>query len=193
MKTLKIIFTGFFILSLLPNAFSQSEDKVWLFDEITVKPEQHDNFVSSLREIMKLFKENGYPYDVQTYSSLIGFKYYGVRELASPSSYEEVRAATSECWSKIDREIYDNYVQCFESNKQFVLRELGKYSYHPEQPRVGWSEFNYAVWDVQYVKSDKVQEYYEIQFVERLGKKLVLTKAGKALYERTVAAGVTFE
>jgi DNA-binding transcriptional LysR family regulator len=29
----------------------------------------------------------------------------------------------------------------------------------------------------------RLQEYYEIQFVERLGKKLVLTKAGKALYD----------
>lgn len=29
----------------------------------------------------------------------------------------------------------------------------------------------------------RLQEYYEIQFVERLGKKLVLTKAGTALYE----------
>ena len=29
----------------------------------------------------------------------------------------------------------------------------------------------------------RLQEYYEIKFVERLGKKLVLTKAGTALYE----------
>lgn len=29
----------------------------------------------------------------------------------------------------------------------------------------------------------RLQEYYEIQFVERVGKKLILTKAGKALYD----------
>ena len=29
----------------------------------------------------------------------------------------------------------------------------------------------------------RLQEYYELQFVERLGKKLVLTKAGQALYD----------
>ena len=29
----------------------------------------------------------------------------------------------------------------------------------------------------------RLQEYYEIKFVERLGKRLVLTKAGTALYE----------
>jgi len=172
MKTLKFILLGTIFLCLFVNAFSQTEDKIWLFDEMTIKPEQHDNFVRLQREIMKLFKDNGYPYDIQVYSSLIGFKYYGVRALESPSSYEEVRTATSECWSKIDKEIYDNYVLCIESNKQFVLRELSKYSYHPEQPRVYWSEFNYAVWDIQYVKFDKVQEYFKIleNFNELLNK-----------------------
>ena len=171
MKTLKTLLSGILFLCLFTNAFTQPEDKVWLFDEAVIKPEQVQNFEKSLKEVMKLFKENSYPYDIQVYSST-GFKYYFVRPLESTSSYEEVTAATGEVWSKIDSDIYNNYVQCFKSDQQFVLRELGKYSYHPEQPRVDWSEFGYAAWDVHYVKFDKVQEYNEImgKFTELLNK-----------------------
>jgi hypothetical protein len=161
MKTLKFFLSGIFVLSLVNNAFSQPADKVWLFDEAEIKPEQVQNFEQSLKEVMKLFKENSYPYDIQVYRST-GFKYYFVRQLESPSSYEDVTAATSEVWSKIDSDIYINYVQCFKSDKQFVLSELGNFSYHPEQPRVKWSELSYALWDVGYVKFEKLKEYNEV-------------------------------
>jgi hypothetical protein len=172
MKTLKFILTGIFILSLFTNAFSQREDKVWLFDEAVIKPEQVQNFEKSLKEVIKLFKENSYPYDIQVYRGYLDFKYYFVWELETPSSYEDVTSASRECWSKIDKAVYDNYVQWFESDRQFVVRELGKYSYHPEKPRIAWSEVNYAVWDMHYVKFDKVQEYNELigKFTELLNK-----------------------
>jgi len=161
MKTLKILFAGILFLSLFINAYSQPEDKVWLFDEAVIKPEQVQNFEKSLKEVMKLFKENSYPYNIRVYSST-GFKYYFIRALESPSSYEEVTAAISEVWSKIDSDIYNNYVQCFKSDKQFVLRELGKYSYYPERSRVNWNDLTYALWDVGYAKFDKLKEYNEV-------------------------------
>ena len=110
---------------------------------------------------MQLFKENSYPYEVQVYSST-GFRYYFFRQLENMDSYDEVISATTECWSKIDQNIFNNYAQCFESDKQFVMKELGNYTYRPEQPRAKWSEFKYGLWDVHYVKFEKIKEYREI-------------------------------
>lgn len=161
MKTLKVILLGIIFLCPFTNSFSQSEGSVWLFDEAEIKPEQVHNFEESLKEVMQLFKENSYPYNIQVYSST-GFKYYFVRPLQNPDSYDEVTKATSDCWSKIDQGVFDNYVKCFESDKQFVLRDLNKYRYRPNEPRIEMNEIKYAVWDIHYVKFDKLNEYYQV-------------------------------
>ncbi len=161
MKNLRILLSGVIFLSLIISAYSQSNDKLWLVDEIVVKPEQLANFEKSQKKINQFFKDNNYPYEIQVYSST-GFKFYSFRRLESIASYDEVISATSDCWSKIDRDIYNNYVQCFSSDKKFIMKEKGKYTYRPEQQRIEWSEINYGIWDVHYVKSDKIKEYFEV-------------------------------
>jgi hypothetical protein len=160
MKNFRILLLGIVFLSLIYSAYSQSQDKFWLVDEAVIKPEQVANFKESLKEMVQLFKENSYPYDIQVYAST-GFRYYFFRELESMDSYDEVSSATSDCWSKIDQDIFNNYVQCFKSDKQFVMKDIGKYTYRPEQQRVEWSEFKYGVWYVQFVKFDKIKEYLD--------------------------------
>ena len=63
---------------------------------------------ASRKQIILLFKENSYPYDIQVYRST-GFKYYFMRELENLNSYDELTAVTKECWSKIDENVIENY------------------------------------------------------------------------------------
>lgn len=199
MKNLKSILLGILFLCLFANAFSQSEDRVWLIDEAMVKPEQVQNFEQSLKEMTQLFKENSYPHNIYVYRST-GFKYYFMRELESLSSYDELTAVTEECWLKIDQNVLDNYNQCFVSGKKFVLRQSGKYSYQPKEPRISFAngEIKYVMWDVHYVKFDKLKEYYEVldKFTELVNKHNfddpVLLLSGIIGTENPMSVGVLF-
>lgn len=161
MKTLKSIFTGLFILSMFTTAYSQSQNKLWDVDEVKVKPDEVANFEKSLKELNLLLKQNNFPYDMQIYSSN-GFKYYFFTEIDNIASYDQLLSAVRDFWSKVDSTVLNNFVKCYVYDHEFMLRQIGKYTYQPEQQRVPWDEFNYAVWDVHYIKGEKYKEYNEL-------------------------------
>ena len=168
MKTTKILSLTFVAICLASITYAQqSERKYWLVDAFEVKSDQVSNFETSLKEINRLFGENNYPYSFMGAKG-VGFKYYGFREMKNIAEYEPMRQKTSETWSKIDQDIIDNYMQCFKSNRQFIIRDMPRRNYTPEEPRLKWADFKYAIWDVQYVKFGKTREYYQIidEFME---------------------------
>jgi hypothetical protein len=161
MKTFKSIFTGLFILSMFTTAYSQSQNKLWDVDEVKVKPEEVANFERNLKELSQLARQNNFPYDMQIFSSF-GFKYYFFTEIDNMASYDKVLSAVSDFWSKVDSTVLHNYVKSYEYNHEFILRQIGKFTYQPEQQRFPSDEYNYAVWDVHYIKSEKYKEYNEL-------------------------------
>jgi len=161
MKILKTLLAGLLFLFLITNVYSQPENKLWDVDEIKVKPEEVANFEKSIKELNQLLKQNNFPYELQVFSSN-GFKYYSFLELDNMASYDQVLSTISDFWTKIDTAVLNNFVKCYVYDHEFILRQIGKFSYQPEQQRVPWDEFNYAVWDVHYVKAEKNKEYNEL-------------------------------
>lgn len=171
MKILNPLLSGILLLFLIANVYSQPENKLWDVDEVKVKPEQVTNFEQSLKDIVQLFKQNNFPYDMQIYSSN-GFKYYFFSEIDNMASYDQLLSAVGDFWSKVDSTVLNNFVKCYVYDHEFMLRQIGKFTYQPEKQRVPWDEFNYAVWDVHYIKGEKYKEYNElmVEFNELLKK-----------------------
>ncbi len=142
-------------------AFSQSSEKrLWMTTKITVKSEHVANFEKSLLEIVKLLKENSFPYEFSVFQSN-GFDYYYFMQMKSLEDWDKIIAASSAVWEKIDRSIYDEYVKCIDSYNRFTISDMPEYNYFPENPRLSMEDINYAIWDVHYVKSGQVEKYME--------------------------------
>ncbi len=161
MKILKSIFTGLFILSIFTTAYSQPQNKLWDVDEVKVKPEEVSNFEKSLKELNLLLKQNNFPYDTQIFSSF-GFKYYFFTEIDNMASYDQVLSAVRDFWSKVDSTVLNNFVKSYVYDHEFILRQIGKFTYQPEQQRFPSDEYNYAVWDIHYIKGENYKEYNEL-------------------------------
>jgi hypothetical protein len=161
MQKTKALFLFVLVMFMTSAVFSQSSEKrLWMATKITVKSEQVSSFENSLKEIIKLFKENDYPYEFSFFQST-GFDYYYFMKMNSLEDWTTIISASNAIWEKLDRTIYVEYVKCIESYKRFTVSDMPEYNYTPDNPRLNMEDINYALWDVHYVKSGQVEKYME--------------------------------
>ncbi len=141
--------------------FSQSvEKRLWMATKITVKSEQVAEFENSLKEIIRLYKENDYPYEFSFFQST-GFDYYYFMKMNTLEDWDKIISASKAVWEKLDPTIYDDYVKCIVSYKRFTVSDMPEYNYSPENPRLNMDDINYAMWDVHYIKAGQEEKYFE--------------------------------
>ena len=161
MHKIQSLFLFTLVMFMASVVFSQSNEKrLWMATNITVKSEQIATFENSLKEIIRLFKENDYPYEFSFFQST-GFDYYYFIKMQSLEEWDKIIAASNTIWEKIDRSIFDEYVKCIESYNRFTVLDMPEYNYSPENPRLNMEDINYAIWDVHYVKAGKEENYFE--------------------------------
>ena len=161
MQKTKALFLFVLVMFMTSVVFSQSAEKrLWIGTKITIKSEQVGNFENSLKEIVRLFKENDYPYEFSFFQST-GFDYYYFMRMNSLEDWDKIISASNAIWEKLDRSLYDEYIKCIASYKRFTVSDMPEYNYSPDNPRLNMEEFNYAVWDVHYLKPGMEEKYFE--------------------------------
>jgi hypothetical protein len=161
MQKTKALLLLVLVMFLTSVAFSQTTEKrLWMATKIIVKSEQIGNFENSLKEIIRLFKENDYPYEFSFFRST-GFDYYYFMKMNSLEDWDKIISASNAIWEKLDRAIYDDYVKCIASYKRFTVSDMPEYNYSPENPRLNMEDINYAIWDVHYIKPGMEEKYFE--------------------------------
>lgn len=162
MKTLKIISLLLVVMCMASIALGQAtERRYWLVNEAEVKSDQVSNFETSLKELIRLFGENQYPKSWMVAQGT-GFTYYFFQEIETVAEFDTAMKTWFTALSKIDKDVSDNYIQCFKSSRNYIIRDRPARNYTPEEQRLPWSEYNYATWDVHYVKYGKIREYMQV-------------------------------
>lgn len=159
-KTTALLLLTIIFLTVKQLPAQQNEDKLWMTTKMVVHPEMAQDFESSFREIVRLFREQDYPNHWITFQS-DDFTYYYFMEIESLGDFDRILEESNATWQNIDPSVLQNFLGTLKSYKRFTISSMNDYSYFPEEPRLTSDEMNYAIWDVHYIKSGKEKEYFE--------------------------------
>ena len=160
----KYMFLFLIVICCLVSTSIKAQDvknRMWLVDEATVKSESMPILEESLKELAEACKEFKYPY---TYlvcrTNKLGFYFF--TQMENMAEYDKIIAARMDVVNKMNPESRKKFLSLFKSNLLFIVEDMPELSYTPEEPRfTSFDEFNYAIWDVAYVKYDKISEWQQ--------------------------------
>lgn len=150
---------------------TEPKGQLWFCWEATVNPSLKSQFIDFQVDFHSLFKENGFPYTMYTWTDG-NFGYYFFYPV---DSYDDKSLIYDALWAVVPTWGEENFNRMWEtvmSHRTYFLRSLPEISYTPEKPRLDAMDMPYAIWDILYVKPEK-----EMEFVEQVKKLSVLQYA----------------
>ena len=161
MKTLRLL--SFVIVYILPFSIiqaQQAESRFWYVEEIEIKPKRIDDFILALKEMAVSLEDQNYPYAYLVCESTKNrfFKFTNISHLDDVDNL--IRITKSACKNMAHKTIR-HYEHCIQTSKTFIIKDLPKFNYIPDNPRLAWDDVKFATWEIHTVKSDQSEAYLD--------------------------------
>jgi hypothetical protein len=170
MKKLQLFYFFFFSLIFLSGIFSskaqdESKDQLFWIHEESAKINMIDQYESTTKDILNMFKEGGLDVELRTSERDDGQFYY----LIPIEKYADVDTIYGKFMSareKVGEDKWTNKMvensSTVESSKDGLVRRSAKYSYQPKNPRLKPDEVKFIHWDYFTVLPEKRKEFFDI-------------------------------
>ncbi|MCK4992016.1 MAG: hypothetical protein KAS29_16065 [Bacteroidales bacterium] len=172
-KLFALAFTlGLTLLFVLGTAAQDKKEYHWLVTEEVVKPDMVEQYVEVSQELLKLCKEENFPYHFEVWSrDYFTFSlWYPLEELNDIIKIEDAWDGIVE---KFGEENFLRFQECITSQFSKVMITRLDLSYIPENLRLNDEEVKYCKWQELYIKKGSEKKMEEL-----------LTKANSVLKEK---------
>jgi hypothetical protein len=171
---------GFFcillvFLSVTLLAQDEPKDQLFWIHEEKAKVNMLDKYISTSKDILKMFKEGGLNVDMYTSQRDDNLFYYliPISNFADIDSlYKNFGSAMKKVGADKWRSKMAENASTVEMSEDGVVTRSGKYSYAPKNPRLKQNEAKFLHWDYFYVLPEKRKEFFDVakQFKELYAK-----------------------
>lgn len=142
------------------NAQEENKEYLWYCWEETVKPEMYDQYLSLIKELHEVCKNENFPFQFFTWSrtSMVYELWYPIKNLNDVNSIDEAWGIILEKWGNEKYEAYSNTLLSHQTKTCTLLDEL---TYMPENPELSVNERTYGRWIEIYLKPGTQKEFAE--------------------------------
>jgi len=176
MKKFNLFFSLCFLLVfssgiLLVNAQDKPKDQLFWIHEEKAKVNMLDKYVSTTKDIFKMFKEEGLGVDIYA-SQRDDNQFYYLIPISNYSDIDTIYKKFGTVRKKVGADKWtskmDENSSTIDMTKDGVITRSGKYSYTPKNPRLKEGEAKFIHWDYFTVLPEKRKEFFDIakQFKE---------------------------
>ena len=157
--------------TLLVNAQDIPKDQLFWIHEEKPKVNMIDQYESTTKDILKMFKEGGWNVEIYTSQRDDNWFYY----LIPISNYADIDSTYENFGSARKKVGEDKWMSkmvenssTIEVSKDMLVSRSGKYSYTPKNPRLKEDEAKFIHWDFFSVLPEKRKEFFDVakQFKE---------------------------
>lgn len=142
------------------NAQEENEEYLWYCWEETVKPEMYDQYISLIKELHEVCKNENFPFQFFTWSrsSLVYEIWYPIKNLNDVKSIDEAWGKIFEKWGSEKYQTFTETLLYFNTKTCTLLNEL---TFNPEDPKLSVYERTYGRWIEIYLKPGTQKEFAE--------------------------------
>lgn len=157
--------------TLLVNAQDKPKDQLFWIHEVKAKVNMIDQYESTTKDILKMFREGGLDINVYTSQRDDNMFYY----LIPISKYADIDSIYKNFGSAMKKVGADKWrskmaenASTVEMSKDGFVSRSEKYSYKPKNPRLKPNEAKFIHWDYFTILPDKRKEFFDVakQFKE---------------------------
>lgn len=153
-----LMLAGLFALNV---AAQEKKEQLWMVDEEVVKPDMVDQYVEVSMDLLKLCKEENFPYQYEVWSKNY-FTYclwYPIEEL---NDIKKIEDAWDGIVEKFGEENFERFQACIESQVSKVMVTRLDLSHEPETPRLNEEDLKYCKWQELYIKKGGEKKMEEL-------------------------------
>jgi len=170
MKKFNLFFPFCFLLvflsgTLLVNAQDEPKDQLFWIHEEKAKVNMLDKYVSTSKDILKMFKEGGLGVDIYTSQRDDNLFYY-IIPISNYSGIDSVYKNFGSAREKVGADKWTSKMvensSTIDMTRDGIITRSGKYSYTPKNPRLKEGEAKFIHWDYFTVLPEKRKEFFDI-------------------------------
>lgn len=161
------VLMGFMVGLCALTTWAQTEDsepQLWFMGHSVIKPSMINELEAHLKEMVAYSKKYNLQYPWYTLITDNYHIYYAI-PVKDKNDIDEMSKTWGELAEKVGKpwqDMLEDYMNCYESTGQFLLRHRPDISYTPEKAEGEQEEANFYVWHIDHVIPGKEAEYEAI-------------------------------